>query len=495
MKKFSTILFFVFVALAAIATAQEGDKAVSAKAVQRLNRAPVNKEVLDVKLPRPVEKKLSNGLTVLVIPQHKLPTVNMEMWVKTGALSDPKDLPGLAKFTAEMLKEGTAKRTSAQFAADADEIGATVTAEAGFGYSTTSVRASGLVDNADRMFELVSDMVLNPAFSAQELDKYKARMLTELEQQRSEPDFLANEKLHQVIYRDFPAAVVSATPESVKRVTPEDLKKFHDGHYAPNNAILAIVGDLEPDQALALVNKYFAGWKSHPVEDAKLEDVPAAASAKISLVDRPGSVQTNILAGEYSVRRADPDYIPLRVMNRILGEGPAARLFLDLREEKGYTYGAYSNFSAHNYPGMFFANTEVRNAVTDPSVRDLLGEFTRIRDEKVPDAELDEARRAIVARFALSLENPATLLNSWLTVNYYRLPVDYWDKFPAEVAKVTADDVQRVARKYLDKDHMQVVCVGDAKQIGGVLAKYGTLDVFDADGKVVKLEHAAGPGK
>jgi zinc protease len=495
MKRASAILFLVVLVLGSVAIAQQGDKSVSAKAVQRLNRAPVNKAVLQVKLPRPVEKQLPNGLTVLVIPQHKLPTINVEMWVKAGALSDPKDLPGLAKFTAEMLKEGTAKRTSSQMASEADEIGAHISADANFGYGTTSVVAAGLVDTVDRMFELVSDMVLNPVFPTQELDKYKARLLPELEQQRSEPDFLGREKLHQVVYGDFPAAVVSATPESVKKVTSDDLKKFHANYYAPNNAVIAIVGDIEPAQAFVLVNKYFGVWKKHPVEEAKLDEVPAPSAAKISLIDRPGSVQTNILAGEYSVRRADPDYIPLRVMNRILGEGAAARLFLDLREEKGYTYWAYSNFTAHNYRGVFLANTEVRNAVTDPALRDLLAEFGRIRDEKVSESELDEARRAIIARFALSLESPNILLNAWLTVNYYHLPATYWDQYPAEVAKVTPDDVQRVARKYLDKDHLQVVCVGDAKQIGSALGKYGILDVFDADGRAIKLQQAAGPGQ
>ncbi len=494
MKKSLVLVITFFLALGSLAIAQQNDKSVSTKAVQRLNRAPVNKEVLQVKLPRPVEKKLSNGLTVLVIPRHKLPTIDMEMWVKAGSLYDPKDLPGLAKFTADMLKEGTAKRSSAQFAAEADELGANITAAAEFGYPTTSIRASGMVDNADRVFDLVSDMVQNPAFSSEELDKYKARELPELEQQRSRPDFLGKEKLHQVLYGSFPAAVVSATPESVKKVAPDDLKKFHGEYYAPNNAVLAIVGDLDPDQAFALVNKYFGSWKSHGVTETKLDDLPAAGAGKIWLVDRPGSVQTNILVGEYALRRSDPDFIPLRVLNRLFGEGPAARLFLDLREEKGYTYGAYSNFSAYNYPGVFEATTEVRNAVTEPSLRDLLAQFTRIRDEKVPEAELDEARRAIVARFALSLENPGTLLNSWLTVNYYHLPVTYWDDYPAQIAKVTPDDIQRVARKYLGKDHLQIVCVGDASQIGTVLGKYGTVEVFDADGKAIKAQ-ASGPGQ
>ena len=194
-------------------------------------------------------------------------------------------------------------------------------------------------------------------------------------------------------------------------------------------------------------------------------------------------MQTNILAGDFAVRRADPDYIPLTVMNRVLGGGPSARLFLNLREKHGYTYGAYSSFSSDIYPGVWWASTEVRNAVTDESLHELMEEFKRIRTEPVPESELDEARRSLVASFALSLERPATLLGFWMTVNYYRLPEDYWDRYPEEVAKVSPAVVRQAAKKYVDLDHLQFVCVGAGKQIKDILKKYGPLELYDADGK------------
>jgi len=461
----------------------QGSKAVPLSKVERLNRAPVNKEVLRVKLPRPRETKLANGLTVLVLEQHKLPTVAFSLWIKTGALADPQDLPGLAQSTAEMLREGTTHRTSAQLATEVDSIGGSLRASADFGSSTSNVDASGLVTSADRILDLMSDVVLNPTFPAEELAIYQKRQLAQLEQRRSEPYFLARERFYRGLYGDFPAAVVSGTPDSLKALTPEKLKEFHDRYYVANNAILGVVGDVQYDLIVSLIEKYLGGWKNQPVSPPPAGELRPPAPLRIALVDRPGSVQTNILAGDYALRRADPDYIPLTVMNRLLGGGPSARLFLNLRENKGYTYGAYSFFTGETYPGAWIANTEVRNAVTDGSLHELMYEFNRIRSEKVSEAELDEARRSIVARFALSLEQPTGLLNSWMTVNYYELPEDYWDRYPEEVSKVTPEIVQRAAMKYVDLDHLQFVCVGDGKQIKDLLKKYGPVEVYSTDGK------------
>jgi predicted Zn-dependent peptidase len=469
-----------------LAQAPQGEKAVPLSKVERLNRAPVNKEVLRVKLPRPRETKLANGLTVLVLEQHRLPTVAFSLWIKTGALTDPPDRPGVAEATAAMLREGTAHRTSAQMATEIDTIGASLGASADFGSSTSNVYASGLAASADRILDLMSDMVLNPTFPADEFAKYQKRELARLEQQRSQPFFLARERLYRDLYRDFPAAVVSATPDSMKALAPDKLKEFHDQYYLPNNAILGVAGDVQYDQILSLIEKSFGGWQNQPVNPPSPGELPPPAPTKIALVDRPGSVQTNILAGDYAVRRADPDYIPLTVMNRILGGGPSARLFLNLRENKGYTYGAYSSFNADVYPGAWTANTEVRNAVTDGSMHELMYEFKRVRSEKVPVAELDEARRSLVARFALSLEQPAGMLNSWMTVNYYGLPEDYWDRYPEEVAKVTPEIVQQAATKYVDLNHLQFVCVGDGKQIKEILKKYGPVEVYNTDGQRVE---------
>jgi predicted Zn-dependent peptidase len=490
MYELLAVLFAAVSAWGQAGSGQEQHNTELSKVV-RLNRAPVNDEILKVRLPRPAVTKLPNGLTVLVLEQHKLPTVNLMLWIETGALSDPKDMPGLTGFTAEMLREGTAHRSSAQLAADVDNIGATLAATAPFGSTHSSITASGLAPSAGQVLELMGDAVLNPTFPSDELEKYNQRQLSQLEQERSEPFSLGQEKFRQAVYQTFPASVTLPTAESIKAATPERLKEFHDRYYVPSNAILGIVGDVKQDDIMGLVRKYFGDWRGAPVPKQDWSRLPQPSATKISLVDRPDSVQTNILAGNYGARRSDPDYPALIVMNQVLGGGPQARLFLNLREEHGYTYGAYSRAGDDKYREAWEANTEVRNAVTDGSMEQLMAEFKRIREQKVPESELNEARHAIVAAFALSLEQPQQLLTRWMIVQIEGLPMDYWDRYPAEIAEIKAEQVQAAAEKYVDLAHLQIVCVGDAKQAGNeqkqtirqVLEKYGSVEVYDANGK------------
>ena len=459
--------------------------------VVRLNRAPVSNETLKVHLPRPVVTKLPNGLTVLVIERHKLPMVNFVLRIGAGDMSDPKDMPGLANFTAEMLREGTTHRSSAQLAADVDNIGATLNSYAGFGSTSSGVNASGLAPSAGQILELMSDVVLNPTFPSDELEKYKKRQLSDLEQERSQPYSLGEERFRKAVYQSFPASVTLPTQESINAATSERLKEFHDRYYVPSNAILGVAGDVKQDEIMGLIRKYFGDWKGQPVPADDWSHLPPPAPTKIYLVDRPDSVQTDILAGNYGARRIDRDYPALRVMNQVLGGGPQARLFLNLREEHGYTYGAYSRVGDDKYREVWAANTEVRNAVTDGSMEQLMMEFKRIREQKVPDAELNEARHAIVASFALSLEQTQAVLLDWMIVQDERLPMDYWDRYPVEVAATTPEAVQTAAQKYVDLPHLQIVCVADPKQPGNdekqtirqVLEKYGSVEVYDTNGK------------
>jgi len=464
-------------------TAAAQGKATELSKVVRLNRAPVNKEVLQVKLPRPEVVHLSNGLTLLLLENHKLPTVSFSLWIKPGQLADPADLPGLAAFTADMLREGTEKRTSDQIATEVDSLGASLDAESDFGVSYTTVAASGLSSSTAQILDLMSDVVLHPTFPADELAKYKERELAGLEQNLSSPGFLAQQAFHRVLYGDFPAAITSPTKASIQKVTVDDLKKFHDQHYVPGNSILGVAGDFQSAEMRTLVEKYFGGWSGAAEAVEKLPDLPAAQASKITLVDRPGSVQTYIIAGNRGIRRGDPEYFDLAVMNQVLGGGPQSRLFLDLREVHGYTYGSYSRFSADIYPGEWQALAPVRTPVTDGSMTQFLYEFKKINDETVPQEELEEAQRAIVARFALSLEQPAQMLNSWLTVHYFDLPVDYWDVYPKHISSISASEVQNAAKKFVDLGHMQWVCVGDRKQIEDVLKKYGPVTVVNAEGQ------------
>ncbi|HKW87478.1 MAG TPA: pitrilysin family protein [Candidatus Acidoferrales bacterium] len=481
-QAFTFLAVVAVVGLAAIgASAQQKSEPLSK--VVRLNRAPVNKEVLKVELPKPAVVTLPNGLTVLLLENHKLPTVAFSLWIRPGQLADPNDLPGLASFTADMLKEGTARRTSEQIATEVDSLGASLDAGSRFGASYTSVTASGLIDSAPQILDLMSDVVLHPAFPADELAKYKQRALADLEQNISSPGFLAQQAFRKVLYGEPPLSVTSATKESVQSVTSEELRRFHDRHYLPGNSIFGATGDFKTDDMKAMIEKYFGGWTGGAEPPMSLPKTTEAQPSKITLVDRPGSVQTYIISGDRGIRRADPEFYALTVMNRIVGGGPQARLFLDLREAHGYTYGAFSSFSSDIYSGAWAAVSPVRTPVTDGAMTQFVYEFKKINDEPVPQEELSESERAIIAGFALSLEQPQQILNAWLTVKEFGLPMDYWDKYPGHIGAVTAADVQAVAKKYVDLAHLQWVCVGDRKQIESVLKKYGPVTVVDATGK------------
>jgi predicted Zn-dependent peptidase len=459
------------------------EKSTPMSKIERLNRAPVNKEILRVQLPRPTLVKLANGLTVILIEDHKLPTVAFTMWIRPGQLGDPDDLPGLASFTAGMLREGTEKRTSAQIAAEVDSLGATLNANSAFGASYTAIAASGLIGDAERILDLLSDVVLHPAFTAEELAQFKHREEAALEQRLSNPGFLAQQAMRRVLYGEPPFSMASPTKQSIEKVSTADLKKFHDQHYRPGNSLLGVIGDFRTADMRVLVATHFQGWMGAAEAPLALPKTVTSQPAKITLVSRPGSVQTFLLAASRAIQRNDSDYYALEVMNQVLGGGPQSRLFLDLREEHSYTYGAYSRFSAEVYRGDWEASAAVRTPVTDGSMERFIYEFKRIHDEPVPASELDDAKRAIVAGFALSLERPAELLNNMLQVQHFGLPADYWDQYPDHISAVDAAQVQAAAKKYLDLDHMQWAGVGDRKQIGDALAKYGSVTVLNAEGE------------
>ncbi|MEP7341406.1 MAG: pitrilysin family protein [Acidobacteriota bacterium] len=458
----------------------------SSKGTVIKGKAPVNKDVLKVKLPKPYETKLSNGLQVLVLENHKLPQFNMQMVILSGGLADSADLPGAAQYTATMLREGTRTRDSKKISEEVDGLGASLFANAGLSSLTSTVSASGLTDNFDPIMALFADVVLNPSFPADEFNKLKSRNISAIRLQRSNPGFLSNEMFQKVMYGSHPAGRAALSAEQIGRITPDVLQKFHATNYKPNNAIFAIVGDVKPAEVVAKLEKAFAAWKQGDVPKTEVPKVAETGAAKIYLIDRPGSVQTNLTAGTLTIERTDPDYFALEVMNQVVGGGPSARLFMNLREDKGYTYGAYSNVSSAKYRGTFNAGTQVRTDVTDGSMKELFYEFKRIRDEKVAADEFDRAKRTIIGGWALQLEFPQSVLQNAITSKLYNLPADYWDTYPQKIAAITPEDAQRVAQKYLDLGKLQIVAVGDAKMIAAALRKYGTVEVYDTEGKPLR---------
>ncbi len=461
-------------------------QAPSTKGAVIKGKAPVNKEVLKVKLPRAEEASLPNGLRVILLRSTKVPTFNMQMVVLSGGLSDKPDFRGLSSFTAALLREGTTKRSSKDISEQIDSLGATLNAGSGLSSMVSTVNAAGLVENFDQTLDLFADVIRNPIFPEAEVTKYKSRTLAQIQLQRSSPQFLALEQFNRAIYgAGHPASLASPPVESVKRVTSKDLAEFHSTYYHPNNAILAIVGDVTMKDVMPKIEKAFGDWQKADVPATTIPSVPEQSGAKIALIDRPGSVQTVLRLGALGIERTSPDYFAVLLADAVLGGGPQARLFLNLREDKGYTYGAYSQFGGTRFRGTWVSSAEVRTDVTEGAMKEFMFELNRLRTEPVPAEELENAKRSIIGGFALSLEQPQALLQNIITQKLYNLPADYWDTYPQRVSAITAADVQRVANKYIDMNHLQVVAVGDASKARDVLSKYGKVEVYDADGKPV----------
>ncbi len=452
--------------------------------VELKNKAPVSKEILKVKLPRATEATLSNGMTVLIIEDHRLPLISMQFSIgASGPIFDPPNMVGLSRITAQMMTEGTKTRTSLQISQEVERLGASISVSSSYGSTVTILNASGLSDNFDKWLDLADDVLMNPSFPINELDRHKQQLTVALRQQRTSADFLMSERFARAMYGEHPAANVTTNQATVDALTPAILAKWHDDKYAPQNTILGIAGDVKPSEIVPKLERLLAGWKRTDMKESLPANPKPATARKVFLVERPDSVQTSLIMGNIAIDRRDPDYFVMVALNQVLGGGGAGRLFKNLREEKGYTYGAYSSFSARKFPGPWNASAEVRTEVTDGAIAEFIKELQRMRDEPVTNAELDDAKRAIVASFALSLEKPDELVNYALTRKIYDLPEDYWDTYPAKLMAVTPADIQRVARKYIDPQTMQIIAVGDGGKIRAVLEKYGPVERYDVQGK------------
>jgi zinc protease len=473
----------MFMTGGAPASAQEA--AAATPGLVRKDKVPVSNEILKIKLPKPEEADLPNGLHLIVLEDHRRPEVSFQLIMPgAGGFFDPADQPGLASFTASLMREGTATRTSNQISAQLDLLAATLNVTAGSNSTEATLGGSSLSDHTGTLFDLAADVLLHPAFSEEEVARFKQRTRTNLLQQRANPNFLAAEMFSRAVYGSHPASRIAPTVESLDRTTREQLAEFHRARYVPDRAVLAVAGDLSLAQAKWFAESRFGSWKKSATPVAvTIADPPPTTASRIFFVERPSSVQTNLIVGTQAIERTNADYDALQVMNKVIGGGPTGRLFLHLREDKGYTYGASSLLDARQHRGDWAASTNVRTEVTEPALRDLLDEVRQLRDVPVPDRELADAKRSLIASFALSLESPAQLLGLSITSWRYKLPGDYWDRYAERVSAVTAGQLQAMARKYLAADRLQIVAVGDPGPVAGPLKKLGNVETYDANGK------------
>jgi zinc protease len=289
---------------------------------------------------------------------------------------------------------------------------------------------------------------------------------------------------NRVMYSTHPAGRVTLTADALDKATRDQLVAYHRERFIPDHAVLGIAGDISMADARKLVETHLGAWKKAGAAAAAVADPPAVGPGRVHYIARPNSVQTSLWVGTQAIARTDPEYDVVQVMNAIVGGGPTGRLFTHLREEKGYTYGAYSNISAVQYRGTWLATTDVRTDVTEPALRDLMAEVTRIRDEAVSTKELEDRKRGMVASFALSLESPAAVLGNHLTRWLYKLPADYWDTYPARIMAVTTAEVQAAAKKYLAPSRLHVVAVGDPAK-ADLFKTYGEVSIYDTNGRPI----------
>ncbi|HEV3198320.1 MAG TPA: pitrilysin family protein [Bryobacteraceae bacterium] len=452
----------------------QGQAPQSLAGVVRLKRAPVSNEVLKVKLPRPVERKLANGATLLILESHRVPTISFRMSLPSGSLRDAAGMPGVSEATAALIRLGTKTRSSKDIADTLADLGAQVSFVADKG--ETGISVSALTENFDGAMAVLADILLNPTFPQDELEKWKTRQIATLEQAQAAPGFLANEVLSKLLYGSDARQFTHATRDSVNKMTRDVIVEHYKTYYVPSGELAGISGDITPEEAVAKLNKALGAWKGGPVAHLSLPNPEAVKEKKVYLIPRPSSVQTLLVVANHAIDRNSPDYVECQVMNRILGAGPSSRLFRVVREEKGYGYGISSNFSATHYLNHFTASTSVQTAVTQPALEEILKQFADIRDRAVTAEELADAKSAIVASFALGLESSSGVLARWLEQRQYGLPDDYWDTYTQKVMAVTAEDVERVAKKYVPLDNAQIIAVGDGN-MGPMLQKFGPVEV------------------
>ena len=432
-------------------------------------------------IPQAFQTTLPNGLRVVIFEDRRLPLVSYRLAFMSGDAHDPSDSIGLTSAMASMLTEGTENYSSLSLAEKIERLGASISASSSDDF--TVIAASALALYNSEILHLMSEIVFRPTFPADELDLYKRNTIENLKFQRSQPNFLASEQTARLLYGEHPYSRVSPAAEDIEKLSSDALSRFHNHRFIPNNAVLIAVGDVDRDSLLKDIEEHFGDWGQGTPPESTFPVPPSRDVITLTIVDRKGSAQSNIVLANLALDRNDPDYFAVLVMNQVLGAGASSRVFMNLREEKGYTYGAYTRVDAKKLAGDFEATAEVRTAVTGDSLKEFFYELNRIRDEKVSDDELADAKSFLTGVFPIRAETQEGLTNLIVSQELYNLPKDYLQSYRDDINAVSVDEVQRVAKKYIFADRMAIVIVGDAEEIIPQAKPYAAnIEIFDTDG-------------
>jgi zinc protease len=427
-------------------------------------------------------------MKVYVIEEHALPVVSAALVTLSGGEENPKDKPGLAGYTARMLTEGTAARSSTQLANDVAQIGAGLGSNADMDNASVSIGA--LSNNTAPALEILSDVVRHPAFKDEEVERIRKQRLVAILQEGDQPLASAVRVGGKVLYGDQPYAYRPVgTTESVKAMTRAEMTSFWSAHYVPKNAALIFAGDLTETDARRLAEKYFGEWTSSPTAASMpLPPAPNPPERKLVIVDKPGSPQTTLVAFGLGVKRNTPDYAAVNEMNSVLGGLFSSRINMNLREKNGYTYGAFSGFFFYRGGGPFFALAQVRTDVTAPATKELFAELNRIHTDPATPEELKLAKDNALRSLPGAFETVGGETGLMAEIFVYGLPNDYFQKLPAEYEAVTPEAVAKAAGDYIHPDHMIVMAVGDRAKIQADMEKLnlGPIEIRNESGDLVK---------
>jgi zinc protease len=469
-----------------VASSQSGGESINPDEPWR-KEVPRAGPARPLQLATPVSAKLANGLTLILSERRGLPIVASNLVLRTGSDANPLDKPGMANFVAAMLDEGTAKRNALQIADDVSRLGASLATSSSMDATTISARS--LTKNFPATLEILSDVVLNPSFPAEEIERQRASRLAGLIQQRDNPAQVAAQVTAAVLYGSKHPYGYSevGTEGSVKAMTRDDMAAFWKQNFVPNNAALVVAGDISMDELRALAEKSFGGWQSGtPVQPAL--GAPATTAARVVVVDKPGSPQTQVRVASIGAPRSSPDFRPLQVMNLALGGLFSSRINMNLREQHGYTYGASSQFAFRRAAGPFQVASGVRTDVTGPAVTEIFKEVRGMVDRPVSEDELKKAKDSLSNSLPGAFESSANAVSNFSNVFIYDLGLDYYTRYAEQVNAVTPDQTLTVAKKYLNPGAMVVVAVGDKAKIEPQLKKLnlGAMETRDTEGRPAK---------
>lgn len=381
-----------------------------------------------------------------------------------------------------LLTEGTESKTSREIADEVARLGASLHAGANSDYTT--IAASSLANFSDNILDLMADVVLRPSFPENEVELTRQNTKESLKQQRAQPSFLAGEMMAKVIFGDHPYHVAAPTSESVDATTRERLVEFHRSTFIANNAVFVVVGDVKYDAIVERIESLFGGWRQGEALGDNFPAPPVRNARAAYIVDRPGSAQANIVIANPAIKRTSDDYFPMLLMHTVLGANASSRLFMNLREEKGYTYGAYSSLDARRTAGTFRATAEVRTAVTGDSLKEFFYELNRIRSEPVSDKEISDAKAYLTGVYPIRLETQEGLIDQLVQIKMFDLPANYLELYRDQIQTVTVEQIQEVARRYVKPDEAAIVIVGDGTQLEEQVKPYADdLEFYNTAGK------------